>query len=174
MLKAGDILHLGPLGMTFHIQRTAAETDGRALEMEWELAPGTGGTPVHIHPQAAETYEVLEGALDVFVDGTWQTLTAGQSVRVEPGVPHTFRSASDEPTRVYNAHEPAMKYGEYFEGLHKVANSGAISSARMTPKAILYLAVLMTSYEDEIRSVQPPHPVIRVLGAVGRLLGFRI
>jgi len=37
--------------------------------MEWDLAPRTGGAPVHIHPHAAETYEVLEGELDVYVAG---------------------------------------------------------------------------------------------------------
>ncbi|CAN5675033.1 hypothetical protein BH23GEM7_BH23GEM7_19350 [soil metagenome] len=174
MLKAGDVLTLDPLGMTLHIKGTAAETKGQSLEMEWELAPRTGGTPVHIHPHAAETYEVLAGEFDVYVAGAWRTLTAGERVRVEAGVPHTFRNASDERTRIYNAHEPAMRYGEYFEGLNKVANSGVIASARMTPRAILYLAVLMTSYEEEIRSVKPPHAVMRVLGAVGRLLGFRV
>jgi mannose-6-phosphate isomerase-like protein (cupin superfamily) len=174
MLKAGDVLNLGPLGITFHIKRTAAETGGRSLEMEWELAPRTGGTPVHIHPHAAETYEVLDGEFDVYVDGAWQTATSGESVRVEAGVPHTFRNASDEVVRVYNTHEPAMKFGEYFTSLNEVANSGVISSTRMTPKAILYLAVLMTSYEDEIRSVKPPHAIMRVLGTVGRWLGYRV
>jgi hypothetical protein len=32
----------------------------------------------------------------------------------------------------------------------------------------------MRSYEDQIRSAQPPHAVIRVLGAIERLLGFRV
>lgn len=173
MLKTGDVLNLGPIGATFHVKRTAADTDGQSLELEWELAPRTGGTPVHIHPYAAEIYEVLEGQFDVYVDGAWQTLTMGERVTVEAGVPHTFRNGSDEVTRVWNSHEPAMRFGEYFAGLERVANSGVISSARMTPRAILYLAVLMTSFEDEIRSVKPPHVVMRVLGAIGRLLGYR-
>lgn len=173
MLKAGDVLDLSPIGATFHIKRTSADTDGRALEMEWDLAPRTGGTPVHVHPSAAETYEVLEGEFDVYVDGAWRTLGVGETVTVPAGVPHTFRNASDEVTRVYNAHEPAMEFGEYFERLGRVVNSGVVSSERMTPKAMLYLAVVMTSHEEEIRSVKPPHAVMRVLAAVGRLLGYR-
>ena len=172
MLKAGDVLDLGPIGAVFHIKKTAAETDGRALEMEWELAPHTGGTPVHIHPYAVERYRVLEGAFDAYVDGKWRTLHAGEEISVEPGIPHTFRNPSDSVTRVYNAHEPAMKFDEYFARLNIIANSGAISSDRMTPKAVLHLAVLMTMYEDEIQSVKPPHVVMRVLALVGRLLGY--
>ena len=75
--------------------------------------------------------------------------------------------------RVYNVHEPALQFGEYFHGLQKIANSGVITSARMTPGAILRLAVLMTSYPDEIRSVQPPHAIVRVLGVLGRVFGYR-
>lgn len=174
MLRAGDVLDLGPIGATFHIRKAAAETEGRSFEMEWELAPRTGGTPIHTHPHATESYEVLEGELDVYVDGTWRTLSTGDRVSVDPGVAHTFRNASDAPVRVYNTHAPAMRFGEYFEGLHRVVNSGAISGGRVTPKAILHLSVLMTSFKDEIRSVSPPYAVMRVFAAVGRLLGYRV
>lgn len=174
MLRAGDVLDLGPVGATFHIVKTAAETEGRALEMEWELAPHTGGTPVHIHPDATESYEVLEGKLDLYVDGTWRTLSAGERASVDPGVAHTFRNGSDSPTRVYNTHAPAMRFGEYFEALQRVVNSGAIQGGRITPKAVLHLSVLMTSFKDEIQSVSPPHGVMRAFALVGRLLGYRV
>lgn len=174
MLKVGDVLDLGPLGTKFLIKKTAAETNGQSFEMEWELSPQTGGTPVHIHPYAIETYEVLHGKFDVYVKGNWQTLSAGDKVTVEKGVPHTFRNASDQTTQVYNTHQPAMKFDQYFEGLYKLANSGVIKSDQMTFKAILYLSVLMTSFKDEIRSVKPPSAVMQVFGLIGRLLGFRV
>jgi hypothetical protein len=44
----------------------------------------------------------------------------------------------------------------------------------MTLKAILYLSVLMTSFEDEIRSVKPPHAVMRILAVIARSLGYRL
>lgn len=174
MVRAGDVLDLGPLGTTFHIKKTAVETEGRSLEMEWELAPRTGGTPIHVHPRATESYEVLEGEFDVYVDGAWRTLSAGDRVVVDPGVAHTFRNASDAAVRVYNTHAPAMRFGEYFEGLHRITNSGAISSPRITPKAILYLSVLMTSFKEEIRPVRPPYAAMKALALIGRLLGYRV
>ena len=172
MIQPGDVLDLGPLDTKFHIKRTGAETGGSSLEMEWELGPKTGGTPVHVHPHATESYEVLEGRLDVYVDGEWRTLQPGDRVTVDAGVPHTFRNASSEVTRVYNVHRPAMRFGEYFHRLDKLANSGVISSARMTPKAILHLSILMTSYPGEIRPIRPPLAIMRVLATVGRLLGY--
>ena len=44
----------------------------------------------------------------------------------------------------------------------------------MTLKAILYLSVLMTSYEEEIRSVKPPHALMRILALVATSLGYRV
>lgn len=173
MIRTGDVLDLGPLGTTFFIMKTAAETEGRSFEMEWQLAPHTGGTPIHVHPSATESYEVLEGAFDIYLEGAWRTVSAGDRVVVAPGVAHTFRNASDGPVRVYNTHAPAMKFGEYFEGLHRIANSGSISSERITPRAILYLSVLMISFKDEIRSVSPPYAAMKVLALIGRLLGYR-
>ena len=174
MPRAGDVLDLSPIGAVFCVRKTAEETQGGSFEMEWELLPATGGTPVHIHPHATESYEVLAGELDLYVDGIWRRLSAGEAASVDPGVPHTFRNASDAPVRVYNTHAPAMRYGEYFEGLHRVVRSGAVSRGRMTLKAILYLSMLMTTYEDEIRSVKPPHAVMRILASVATWLGYRV
>ena len=174
MPKAGDVLDLSPIGAVFRVRKTSGETEGRSFEMEWELLPNTGGTPVHIHPHATESYEVLAGELDLYVDGAWRRLSAGESASVDPGVPHTFRNATGETVRVYNTHAPAMRYGEYFEGLHRVVSSGAVPPGRMTVKAILYLSLFMTSFEDEIRSVKPPHIAMKVFARVARTLGYRV
>jgi quercetin dioxygenase-like cupin family protein len=174
MLKVGDVLDLSALGTKFIIKKTAGETEGNSFEMEWELGPQTGGTPIHVHPHAVETYEVLEGKLDVYVDGRWRTLSAGERLSVEQGEPHTFRNSSTELARVYNTHQPAMRFAEYFEGLGIITSRGIISSQRITPKAILHLAILMTNHKDEIISVSPPNLVMRIFGSLGRLLGYRI
>lgn len=174
MLKPGAVLDLGPLNTKFSIKKTAAETNGQAFEMEWELGPQTGGTPIHIHPDAVETYEVLEGELDVYLDGSWKTMTVGERFEVPKGTPHTFRNATDETTRVYNTHQPAMKFDEYFEGLSRLVERGIIRSQKMTPKAVLHLAALMTSYKDEIQPVNPPPAVMQILAYVAKLLRYRV
>lgn len=174
MPRTGDVLDLSPIGAIFHVKKTAEDTHGRSFEMEWELFPNSGGTPVHIHPHATESYEVLAGELDLFVDGAWKRLKAGEVASVAPGVPHTFRNPTGARVQVYNTHAPAMKYGNYFEGLHWVVSSGSIRPGRMTLKAVLYLAMLMTSYQEEIKSVKPPHGMMRLLAFVAKLLGYRV
>lgn len=174
MLKSGDVLDLGPLRTKFHIRKTAAETDGQTFEVEMEMGPRTGGTPVHTHPQAVETFEVLQGQFDVYVQDAWRTLVEGEKVSVEKGVPHTLRNSSDEVTRAIMAFQPAMQYDRYFERLHKLLNNGAIESEKMNLKAMLYLSRLMTSYPDEIRSVKPPYAAMRAMASLGGLLGYQV
>ncbi len=177
MLKVGDVLDLGPLGMKFHIKKTSAETSGQSFDMELELNPHRDAGVIHIHPHAVESYEVLQGKFDVYINGDWKTLSTGEKAVVDPGVPHTFRNTGDETTRVYNVHQPAMRFDQFFEGLYKLANSGVSSSQQRRPrtfKALLYAAMLYTSYPDEIRAVRPPHALLQVFAFLGRSLGYKL
>lgn len=177
MLKAGDILDLGPLGMKFYIKKTAAETNGQSFEMDIELDPHRDAGIIHIYPHAIESYEVLQGKIDVYINGNWRTLSVGEKAVVDKGVRHTFRNASNETTRVYNIHQPAMRFDQFFEALHKLANAGiSKSTQRMQPtfKAILYVSVVYTSYPDEIQSVRPPYGLMQVFEFMGRLLGYKV
>jgi hypothetical protein len=85
MPRAGDVLDLSPIGAIFRIKKTSTETQGRSFEMEWELFPNAGGTPVHIHPHATESYEVLAGELDLYVDGTHVDAAAARRKAVARG-----------------------------------------------------------------------------------------
>jgi hypothetical protein len=118
--------------------------------------------------------DVLDGTLYLNVAGSWRTMNKGDREVVPPGTPHTFRNSSNEVTRASHTHEPASNFGEYFEGLHRIANSGVVTSDKMTLKGILHLAVLMTQHSSDTRSVQPPDFVMRVLGFIGRRLGYRV
>jgi hypothetical protein len=55
-------------GLTARVTVPAAEAGGRYVEMDCTVEPGSG-TDLHIHPEQEERYEVLEGALEVFLDG---------------------------------------------------------------------------------------------------------
>ncbi len=170
MLKVGDVLDMGPFQIKMTVKKFTAET----LDVEIELGPRSGGTPIHIHPHALETYEVLEGRFDAYVGGVWKTYQVGEKVEVPKGIPHAFRNSSDAKTRVYNTHQPALKMAQYFEGLHKIAHSGVTKNGEMTFKAILYLSLLMVNFKEEIIPINPPAPVANVLGFLGKLAGYRI
>lgn len=174
MIKSGDILDLGPLRTKFYIQKTAADTQGQSFEMEMELGTNTGGTPLHTHPKAIETFKVLQGQFDIYVQDSWNTFSTGKSVSVKEGIPHTFRNTSNEPSRVYLTLQPAMRIEEYFERLHKMVNNGVVKSENLNLKSMLHLSILMTDYPHEVHPIKPPYPVMRVFASVGRLLGYQV
>ena len=68
-----------------------------------ELKPGaaTGGTgdpPLH-EPGSRETAVVLEGAVDLFVEGTRYELAEGDSVTFDADLPHHFENDSEHDAR---------------------------------------------------------------------------
>lgn len=114
MLTANQTLDMTRIGIVFHIIKTSADTNGQSLEMEWELLPKADGTPLHIHPAAKESYRVIEGQLEVKINGKWRLLQQGEEITVAEGTSHTFRNPINSVTRVYNTYSPAMRFDEYF------------------------------------------------------------
>ena len=161
--------------MRWEITRSTADTAGELFEAANWIGPRMGWPPVHVHPTAEESYEVIEGALDVFVDGTWRTLRAGESANVPAGVPHTLRNATSEPVRLVNIHRPALQFESFFREMHGLIRQGKIK--RMPPKeprSAIYAAMLFGKYPDEMRVIKPPNGVFKALAFVGRTLGFKL
>lgn len=50
--------------------------------------------PAHFHPKKEETFQILNGSLDIFLDGKEFKLSAGQTCLIQPGVWHAFESNS--------------------------------------------------------------------------------
>lgn len=159
------------LGMVMTIVKTSKDTNGESLEMEWILSPNSGGTPIHIHPAAIESYEILSGELKVFKKDKWITAGAGEKIIIEEGVPHTFKNDTDQFVRVYNTHQPAMEFENFFKGLEKFAKSGLVKNGKMHFRSIVGVSTLWTNYSKEIISVKPPSFIMTTLGAFGRLTG---
>lgn len=155
--------------MTWEIVRT-----DEAFETINTVGAGTGGPPVHMHPHAEERYELLEGALDVFVDGTWRTLGPGEKAIVPPGVPHTVRGHGDARAKIVNIHSPALEYEAFFRHFHRLVSTGAIKLPPKDPRSLLYTAVLFSAYPDLQQTVKPPQTVFNALAKIGRTLGLRV
>jgi mannose-6-phosphate isomerase-like protein (cupin superfamily) len=161
--------------MRWEITRTTTDTNGELLEATNWLDAHMPGPPVHVHPAAEESYEVVEGALDVFVDGNWRTATTGEKVTVPAGVPHTLRNASDHPTRIVNVHRPALRFEPFFRELQGLILRGKIK--RLPPKeprSAIYAAMLFGKYPQEIVTKKPPNGLFKALALLGRGLGFKL
>jgi len=163
------------MGMRWEITRSTEDTSGELFEhTDWYDAREPGPL-VHVHPSTEDSFEVVEGVLEVCIDGEWSSLQAGETATVPVGVPHTFRIAGDEPVTVVSRHQPAGRSEAFFRDMHRLIQEGKIK--RLPPKdprSAIYAAMLIDAYPDEIRITKPPNGVFTTLAAVGKALRFTL
>ena len=168
-VTAGDVLRFHD-GSEFTVVKSAVDTGGEALELEMFFPPTTEDVPRHVHPEQAETYEVIEGAFKVLVGAEWQELRPGQSATVPAGTVHTFRVIGDQPARVRNLHLPALDFEDYFATESRLMREGKIKSYS-SPVALLYYAGLLRQYRHCMVMASPAlRAVIAALSPIGRML----
>jgi quercetin dioxygenase-like cupin family protein len=76
--------------------------------------------PVHVHPTQDEFILVLDGMLDLKLDGVWHQAKAGDLVRMPRGIPHGYFNKSDKPARALFWVSPARKLEALFAKLDKL------------------------------------------------------
>jgi mannose-6-phosphate isomerase-like protein (cupin superfamily) len=175
MATKNQILDMSPLGMIFTVLKTGNETHGKSLDLHWKLLPGCNMKDplVHIHPNAVETYNILEGEMEFFIKDKWIPAKKGDILSVPIGVTHAFRNPGDEIVEVYNTHQPALRMENYFEDVCKVLNiltSNRQKKFKMNLKTMLYMSVLMNNYRNEIIAKNPPDFAIKTLGVIAEII----
>ncbi|HZS24645.1 MAG TPA: thiamine phosphate synthase [Gaiellaceae bacterium] len=83
--------------------------------LEYAVSPEYDGAGEHVHLRHADCFHVLEGALELTLDGESVRAERGTTVVVPPGVPHAFTSAGR--ARFLNVHAPSCDFVEYLRRL---------------------------------------------------------
>lgn len=172
-----QILDMSPLGMIFTVVKSKHDTNGKSLDLEWQLLPQCNMVDplYHIHPEAIETYHILEGEMEFFIKDKWISAKKGDQLKVDIGVKHAFRNPTDKVVKVYNTHEPAFDMEDYFEDVCKVVelakNSKSNKVSMKNPKTLLLFGALMKNYRKEIIAVDPPDFLVQILGFIARVIG---
>ena len=88
--------------------KAAGEETGDALSIiEADLAPHSGGTPLHVNTREAESYYVLEGTLTFRVADSTVEAPAGSFIHIPKGVVHTHWNGTSERVRLLGVPAPA-------------------------------------------------------------------
>ena len=101
-----------PDGNTLRLVRITAGL----LEMEATYSGEGAMPPPHFHPSQDERFEVLQGAVNVVVEGEPRRHEAGEAFEVPAGTVHQM--AGDGQARVKWEVRPALKTAEFFEALY--------------------------------------------------------
>ena len=177
MAKAGDKLVNSVTGLRTVFRKTARDTDGESLQVDWIGDPGWTTGPDHVHPRQEERFEVLSGRLGLRVDGVERIYGAGEVILAAPSSAHAaWNAGSDDEVHVLVDFRPALRTESAFETLAGLARDGKTNRAG-APRNPLLLALVLHHFEEEIYFVRPPLAAQRVifglLARVARLLGYR-
>jgi mannose-6-phosphate isomerase-like protein (cupin superfamily) len=162
------------LKLTPHESVTIREHSDAALVVEARWGAGGSAPPGHFHPDQDEHFEVLEGQLSVRVDGEERTLEPGEAIDIPRGTVHRMWNGGQVPARALWRTEPAGRTAEWFAALDGLQRSGRVGRDGMP--SVLAFGAYLTEYSDVFRLGGPQallRPALAVLGAVGRLRGYR-
>src|SRR6185436_1206383 len=129
--------------------KTAADTNNEYTLVEVELADG-GGVGLHYHKTYSESFECLEGEVQVQLGKTIHKLQAGQSATAKPNVNHLFRNRSGKTCRFRVELRPASRgFEQSLQISYGLANDG-LCKRNGFPKDKLALAWLFDISESNL------------------------
>jgi mannose-6-phosphate isomerase-like protein (cupin superfamily) len=100
--------------MTFHFKVSADDTEGAYTVLE-AVVPPDSGSGLHRHWSYDETARVLEGRFECYVDGSYTTFTAGQTVYWPRGAIHRFRCLGPADGRILFICSPGRGFEQFAE-----------------------------------------------------------
>lgn len=175
MTRSGDRL-TNPItrhALVFRV--TSAESRGALVEVESIYGAGSAEPPLHFHPEQTERFEVLDGEVQVRIDGSERILGPGGILEIPPGKPHAMWNAGPAEARVVWQTRPALGTQTFFETVWGLAADGRVGPSGF-PRP-LQMAVLVRAYRREIRLTHPAAWVqtllLTPLAGLGYLCGCR-
>lgn len=167
MISAGDRFPM-PDGSVYVVRSPSAASDGAYVEMDFILPSHCVPPPPHVHREQVEEYEVVEGALDVVIEGRWTTLRAGDRASVPVGAVHTFANRSGATVTVRNRHRPAKRFEDFIAETSRTLAAHGVTRRR-DPRIPLLLSKVMLDYDETLAPARRREALpMRAMAAVAR------
>lgn len=93
--ESGTHARIGDHGQELVVLATAAETGGEYVEVEALLPPGSPPSPERMLAGHEIRIEVLEGRLELALNGDRRALRVGEALTIPPATPHRIAAADD-------------------------------------------------------------------------------
>lgn len=161
-----------PDGSEYAVISSPSDPEHEPLVMEMTYAPRCLAPPPHVHPDGSDTFEVLDGEIEVRAHGKWHRLKAGQAITAKPGEVHTFRNRGRASVRVRNVHDPAHRFEHYLRQIEAVLRQQGFT--KVTPRAAIYLAMIDREHAETIRPAAALRAPMRILASLGRAMRIQL
>lgn len=129
------------------VKVSAEDTGGQYTLMEDNLKANFA-LGLHLHRYHAETFYILDGKIDFYLDGDWVTATPGTCIHIPPGVPHacTMADGSDSG-RMLMIYQPSG-FDQYLAELAKFSDADFNDASKMAALNDKYDIVELGSVPD--------------------------
>ncbi|PVY38850.1 cupin domain-containing protein [Pontibacter virosus] len=144
----------------------------KPFEVKATFFPGAESN-IHFHPYQDEYYKVHEGQIELYLDGKWKTIKAGEEAFIPRRAVHGFRNKSRYPAYLTNTHSPGLNFGASLVAMELLVKEGKINGMKGF-KNLAYLSQHALKYTETTESVKPPKLVLMVMAKLGALLGYKI
>ncbi|HSG31704.1 MAG TPA: cupin domain-containing protein [Thermodesulfobacteriota bacterium] len=104
------------LGTTVITKVSSAETGG-AYYVFHLLIPPSGGIPAHVHENEDEIFCIIEGDLEITVDGSVVNCTKGDVQNLPRGIVHGIKNTSNSESKSIVFITPGSSFEDFFSKL---------------------------------------------------------
>ena len=133
------------------VKVSADDTNGMYTLMEDNLKANFQ-LGLHMHRTHAETFYVLSGPIEFYIDGDWISAVAGTCLHIPPGIPHACMVTDGiTDARMLMIYQPAG-FDQYLKALGKMSETDFADEAKM--------AALNEAYDIISLGDLPPRPAI--------------
>jgi mannose-6-phosphate isomerase-like protein (cupin superfamily) len=139
------------MGDLIELKMVGEDTGGSYALIESNPPPGFPGPPPHIHHREDEAFYVLEGEIELNVEGNVSRVKPGTFVHVPRGTLHTFSNPGETPARFLALISPAG-FERWFEDFGEPATD--LSSAPQGAPDVE--RILATAHEYGLEFPPPP------------------
>jgi quercetin dioxygenase-like cupin family protein len=99
-MSASVVREWSKMGASIRIRLTSEETGTSYSLIEMSVPSHFPIAPTHHHTNFVERFIVLDGEIDIELNGVAQRLRSGESAQAEPGTRHSLRNASERPAHL--------------------------------------------------------------------------
>lgn len=140
-MRKGRTIRNDQTGESLTMLVSEDENDGALQLYRVHLPAYRPGPPLHCHLVFSETFTVLEGTLDMYLDRERRhvRLRAGESVTAEVRQLHTFANNADGPCIMTVETRPAGGVVKAFQIAYGVANSGGAAEDGLPKNRLIRL-----------------------------------
>jgi quercetin dioxygenase-like cupin family protein len=112
------------------VKVSAGDTGGAFTLMEDNLKVEFS-LGLHLHRYHSETFYILEGAVDFYIDGDWMTAETGSTIYIPPGIEHALDMPDGRTGKLLMIMQPSG-FDEFLSVMATMTEEDFADEARMT------------------------------------------